>query len=455
MRRLAMAATLVVAGFGLTCAGAPSDSAGPTPTPADPSRRALEREAERSYRQAEDQLEEEDESLAAYVVEEYSETRWLGPALLLSARASFELNEPEATRDKTSRYLRLYRASDPERAPGLVLIARTLYLEDRPVEAADSLLATPLRLGDDREEAAQLARQVVSNLGLGEIEAIIRRWPASHPLRPVLEVERASLLLAAGQADSARIVANAVLELDALDPERNRAESIESGELETEQWRPIIGAILPLSGPLQEYGRLAEEGIRLAVEEYNERHFDDVTLIVRDDADDWERDGDLVRELERLGAVAIVGPLRSEGLDEAADRRRDRDLLIVSPTAPENLSFQRNTYSVWATTERVTRGARSLAAFAVRDLQIDRFGVMYPNTQEGRMQFAAFADAVRARGGEIIGSVAYDDTAKTFQDPLIYLRELHDLRTGKLTVGRDSDGASVLLLRAQRSAGTG
>jgi branched-chain amino acid transport system substrate-binding protein len=159
----------------------------------------------------------------------------------------------------------------------------------------------------------------------------------------------------------------------------------------------------------------------LAIDEYNERHFDAVTLIVRDDADQYDRAGDLVRELERLGAVAVVGPLRSEGLEHAARGRRDRDLVIVSPTAPENLSFERNTFSLFSTTERVTSGARALAAFAVRDLQIDYFGVMYPSTQEGRSQFAAFADAVRARGGDIVGSVAYDDTATTFQEPLAYL----------------------------------
>jgi branched-chain amino acid transport system substrate-binding protein len=262
---------------------------------------------------------------------------------------------------------------------------------------------------------------VVSELGLGELEAVTARWSSSHPLRSVFEVERASLLRVAGHPDSARSVAAEALRLDPLPPERERAEAFESGEIEEEQWRPIIGAILPLSGTLARYGQAAEEGVRLAVEEYNQRHYDQVTLIVRDDRDDWERDGDLVRELEQLGAVAIIGPLRSEGLEEVARRRRDRDLVIVSPTADENYSFARNTYSVWSTTERVTRGARALGAFAVRDLQIDRFGVMYPNTREGRDQLAAFADAVRARGAEVVASIAYDDTATTFQEPMTFL----------------------------------
>ncbi|KPK79885.1 MAG: hypothetical protein AMS25_11030 [Gemmatimonas sp. SM23_52] len=261
----------------------------------------------------------------------------------------------------------------------------------------------------------------MSDLGLGEIEAVTARWPPDHPLRSVFEVERASLLLAAGARERGREIAEAALRLNPLEPERNRARRIASGEVESQSWRPTIGVILPLSGPLATYGRMAEEGIRLAIDEYNRRHLDEVTLVVRDDADDYERDGELVRELERLDVVAIVGPLRSEGLEIAARARRDGDLLIVSPTALENLSFRRNTFSLWSTTERVTRGARALAGFAVRDLQIRRYGVMYPATAEGRMQLAAFADGVRARGAQVVASIAYEDTATTFEEPLSFL----------------------------------
>lgn len=425
MMRIVGVAALAVAGFGLTCAG----TRGPAvpESMADRPLAPVDREAEAELRKAEREFEAANfavaDSLATNLVENYAESRWLGPGLLLAARASFELNRPEEARARASRYLRLYRAADPGRAPGLILVARTIYLEGQALEAADSLLSTPASMTDDRAEAAQLARQVSAELGLGEIDSLLARWPADHPLRSVYEVERASLLLAAGRSEAGREAAAAALAMDPLPPEAERARRIESGEAETEQWRPIIGAILPMSGPLGAYGRLAEEGIRLAVEEYNDRHLDQVTLIVKDDADQYRRDGDLVRELERAGAIAIVGPLRAEGFELAVRARRDDDLLIVSPTAPENYSFERNSYSLWSTTERVTRGARALAAFAVRDLQLIRFGVLYPNNAEGRTQLAAFSDAVRARGGEIVQTAAYEDTAKTFDEPLGLLRD--------------------------------
>lgn len=430
MWRISGAIALAVAALGLNC-GSARGPAGVEPSGSPPSAERVrrEREAARVYRLAEDEFEGADyvaaESLANMLVADYGDTQWLGPGLLLSARASLERNLPEEARLRAGRYLKLFRASDPRRAPALMLVATTLYLEGHPVEAADSLLATPVELGDIREQAAQVVRQVVSDLGLGEIEAVTARWPPDHPLRSVFEVERASLLLAAGAAERGREVAEAALGLDPLEPERNRARRIASGEVESQSWRPTIGVILPLSGPLAAYGRMAEEGIRLAIDEYNRRHLDEVTLVIRDDADDYERDGELVRELERLDVVAIVGPLRSEGLDIAARARRDGNLLIVSPTALENLSFRRNTFSLWSTTERVTRGARALAGFAVRDLQIRRFGVMYPATAEGRMQLAAFADGVRARGAQVVASIAYDGTATTFEQPLSFLGAAH------------------------------
>ena len=280
-RRLAGAAVLAAAGFGLTCASTPSPGdPSPSGTAEPPPRDVREREraAAAVYRRAEDAFEAANyvaaESLSSGLVSEYDDTRWLGPGLLLSAQSLLELNQLEDARGRAGRYLRLYRAADPERAPGLVLVARTLYVEGSTVEAADTLLATPSNLGDERETAAQLARQVVSELGIGEIEAVSARWPAYHPLQSVFEVELASLLMVAGHSDSARAAAAGVLELNPLEPERDRAQAIESGDIQDEQWRPIIGAILPLSGTLARYGRAAEEGIRLAVEEYNRRHYD-------------------------------------------------------------------------------------------------------------------------------------------------------------------------------------
>jgi hypothetical protein len=142
MRRTAWAVTLTLAVAVLNCATAPDSPRRNGPRPAaDPELRARERAAGKEVERAERALELGDyaaaDSLADRVVASYADTRWLGRALLISARASLERNEPAEARAEAARYLKLYRAADPARAPGLVIVARTLYQEGRAVEAAD------------------------------------------------------------------------------------------------------------------------------------------------------------------------------------------------------------------------------------------------------------------------------------------------------------------------------
>lgn len=423
--RTALAAVVAATLTSLACAAVGGPAAGPGATGRP--RTAADADARKIYDAAQSRYDEGDfvavDSLASRVVRDYSETVWLGPSLLLSARAAFQLNRNDDARSRASRYLMLYRASDPQRAPGLVLLARILNLEGRPSEAADSLLATPVDLDGARDEAAQVARQVVSQLGLQEIDAIRARWPADHPLQSIFAVERASLLLASGDVAQAKQAAQRALEMDPLEPEKTRAQALLAGESSRSQWQPVLGAVLPMTGALAPYGQAVEEGIRLAVEEYNRRHADSVTLVIRDDHDDYRQDGDLARELEGMGAVGIIGPLRTQGLEQAADDRRDDDLILVSPTAPEDLGHLDNVYSLWTTSARVSRDARAVATFAVRDLKLYRFGVLYPNTQEGRDQLAAFADEIRAWGAELAASVPYDPATTTFKGQLQLLAE--------------------------------
>lgn len=408
--------TLIAVALGLVPACAamrgPADEPDRPRTARDAAAADLVEDAERAFEAANYVAAE---SLAAGVVRDYPATEWLGPALLVAGRAAFERNLDDVARMRAARYLTLYRASDPARVPALILLARILNLEGDPAEAADSLLATPGDLGDWREDAFQIARRLAGQLGLQEIEEITGRWPPDHPLQSVFEIERASLMMVAGDREPARSLARRALERGPPDPERVRAERILTGEVDAERWRPTLGAILPMSGRLSGYGQAVEEGMRLAIREYNDRHADSVTLIIKDDADDFRRDGELARELEEMGAVAIIGPLRSQGLERAAESRRDDDLLLVSPTAPEDLRHLRNVYSLWTTRERSVRDSRALAGFAVRELKLYRYGVLHPNNAEGQAQAEAFAEEVRSWGAEVVESISYEESATTFQ----------------------------------------
>ncbi|MBX6363644.1 MAG: penicillin-binding protein activator [Gemmatimonadetes bacterium] len=175
----------------------------------------------------------------------------------------------------------------------------------------------------------------------------------------------------------------------------------------------VIGAILPQSGPavLRQYSDLVLEGVRLALAQAGPSAPE---LVVVDDAGDAERDAALVRDLERRGAVAIIGPLLSAGVGAAARARSDTALVLISPTASELPAGLPNVYSLNAGD---VQGAEALAQYAARS-GLSRVALLYPRTEEFTRQARAFAAALERAGGSVAADVPYDSGMTTFRTPL-------------------------------------
>ncbi len=180
--------------------------------------------------------------------------------------------------------------------------------------------------------------------------------------------------------------------------------------------RAVLGLILPQSGSagLQQYGELVLQGVRLAVDSTTVNWSNPPELVVLDDAGDPERDAALLGQLERRGAVGIIGPLLSAGLASAARARADTALVLISPTASSVPSGLPNTYSV---NEPDTRGAAALAAYALRQ-GVLRVALLYPAMEEYQTKARAFQAAFRAAGGTVVADVPYDSGTTTFRNPL-------------------------------------
>lgn len=179
---------------------------------------------------------------------------------------------------------------------------------------------------------------------------------------------------------------------------------------------PVIGAILPRSGSpvLRRYGDWVLEGIRLAIQENEERLGRKIELVVVDDSASPYRAGELARELERQGAAAIIGPLLDPGLNAAAAARFDSDLVVISPTASALPPGERNAFALGASD---TRGAQALASLTW-DLGFERAAVVYPSMDPYRRKAQAFEVEFEALGGQIVASAPYDSGTTTFASPL-------------------------------------
>lgn len=174
--------------------------------------------------------------------------------------------------------------------------------------------------------------------------------------------------------------------------------------------RPVIGAVLPRSGPrvLVRYADWLLEGIRLAVEEAEQQQGRAIDLVVVDDAG-GSRTGAAVAELERQGALAIIGPLLPRQLPVAASARRDPRRVLVSPTASGT--------STWPTTYSVSggdgRGAQHLGRYAA-DAGFTQAALLYARGREYERKAEAFAVEYEALGGDVRTMVPYDSGTTTF-----------------------------------------
>jgi len=300
--------------------------------------------------------------------------------------------------------------------------ASVLARTGRGGEAVELVLANPGALD---EIGLEDLRQWAGGLSIGQLRALAGGHEPTSTEAQIVHVQLAQLLAAAGELDEARRVAADVVRAGASEPERSTAELLASAEGDLDNVTARVGAILPLTGELAGVGELLREGIELAIDAYRIEHPDAlaVELVIEDDASDPERAAALVQKLEREGAVAILGPLRSESFAAAARARTNRRLPILSPTATEVLGSMEHAYSLYDLGRRERDVARDLAVWAVAELGLRRGAVLIPEDPGGSRAAEAFRAAYEEAGGRIVASARYDPDSTTFQLPVTTVAE--------------------------------
>jgi branched-chain amino acid transport system substrate-binding protein len=178
-----------------------------------------------------------------------------------------------------------------------------------------------------------------------------------------------------------------------------------------------IGVIVPQTGPelLRQYGELILEGVRIAV-----AGRPNIEVQVVDDRGDANAAAAIVADLERRGAVAVVGPLLSEGLAAAIRGRASADLLVISPTSSDRApAGAANAYSLNTSD---AEGAAALARHAVQS-GAGRVAILHPAGVEQREVVTAFRDALAAAGGQVVQEVAFPPGTTTFAQQMQRLRQ--------------------------------
>lgn len=307
-------------------------------------------------------------------------------------------------------------------------------LDDPAREAAAwlELMQTPMDAAG-RDEASRRLRYLVDDeLSEGDLDALYQEYPDSPLARSAL-YKQARSAYAAGDYDRAYDLVGRYV--DALpsgekDPDARRLLELATERRQapspgpTSRVRPDrVGLLLPQTGSLALYGRLFEQGAKLAVDEFNQKHSRHVSLGVAD-----SRGGaiDAVVAIRRLvgeeGAVAIVGDVFTLPAIAGAIEANAWRTPIVSPVIASDELIEIGPW-VFQTRVPTTVEATAIAEVAVHRLSLSRFAIIAPSRGDRREAADFFAEEVRRLGREVVATEYFEEGATDFKAQLERVRE--------------------------------
>ena len=175
-----------------------------------------------------------------------------------------------------------------------------------------------------------------------------------------------------------------------------------------------LGCILPLTGKDQLYGTKALHGIQLAIGAFRPPEgASRIRVVVWDDQGNPARAREGVRALaEKDKVFAIIGPLRNQTALAAAEEAEARRVPLITLSPAPGIA-QRRAY-VFQNSITNALQVKTLVQYAVRDLGIRSYAVLYPNNAYGVTFKNLFQQEVERLGGSVVRSAAYADTQMDF-----------------------------------------
>lgn len=185
-----------------------------------------------------------------------------------------------------------------------------------------------------------------------------------------------------------------------------------------EKSKYTIGVVLPLSGIHQVFGTRVLQAIQLATKEANSQgKMSLISLAIRDSRGNPREAEKAVEDLvTREKAIAILGPLLSATVEQAAKKAQQLKVPLLTLSQKES-AYGKGDY-VFQNALTPIDQAQTLAAFAVKDMELRTFAVFYPNSPYGLQYKSLFSQEVSRRGGKVVGSVAYHEDQTDFSQEI-------------------------------------
>lgn len=198
--------------------------------------------------------------------------------------------------------------------------------------------------------------------------------------------------------------------------------SIEAYEKSSEYEKYTIGCLFPLSGKYEAFGGKALRGVELALDQFVASHEDvPIRVVIKDTKGDPDTAVEAVLELEQEGVAAVIGPILTA--HAASEVAQARGIPMITLTQKDNIAETGDyIFRNFLTPEMQIK---TTVSYAVNDLNLERFAILYPDEKYGTTYMNLFWDEVISYGGELVGVESYAPTSSDFAEPIKKLTGLY------------------------------
>jgi branched-chain amino acid transport system substrate-binding protein len=183
-----------------------------------------------------------------------------------------------------------------------------------------------------------------------------------------------------------------------------------------EREETVLGCILPLQGKAKSFGIRALHGIQLAMGAFDPQgEAFRVRLIIWDDQGEPSRTKEGVRLLaEKERVNAIIGPLHSHTALAAAEEAEKQRVPLITLSSMQGIAHKGN--YIFQNSITTASQVKTLATYAVKELGIHTYAILYPRNSYGLTFKGLFQQEVENLGGKVVVAASYADDQMDFRD---------------------------------------
>ena len=268
---------------------------------------------------------------------------------------------------------------------------------------------TGTAVADLPERSRAACQRLAASLDADALRSLVA-FPAAPEFQSALRLRLLQLDLDAGRGDLVRSGLAEYLKLFPQGPDLDKVEAISKRlEVAVPVDRHKLGLMVPLSGPLVDFGAQVKRGVDLALQEANagRPEADQVKLVVVDEAgSSMTAMANLQMLAEKEQVIGILGPLSSEVAAAALTLLASQRVPLLSPSAarPDLANA-----SPWFFRNCLTpeKQAASMADHALLDLKLTRVASVSSDKAYSMALTRAFNARISELGGTVVAQVTY------------------------------------------------